>query len=77
MDFSWLVLVVTFIFNIIYSQLAAIDNVVLGGHDEKHVSQCRLRTLWFAFTAEQLERKLLNLWPAGGRSRLSVYISEC
>jgi hypothetical protein len=66
-----------FHFNIIYSQLAAIDNVVLGGHDEKHVSQCRLRTLWFAFTAEQLERKLLNLWPAGGRSRLSVYISEC
>ena len=61
-----------FHFNIIYSQLAAIDNVVLGGHDEKHVSQCRLRTLWFAFTAEQLERKLFNLWLAGSRSRQSV-----
>ena len=61
-----------FHFNIIYSQLAAIDNVVLGGHDEKHVSQCRLRTLWFAGIAEQFE--LLNLWPLGGRSRPSVCV---
>ena len=41
--------------NIIYSQLAASVNLVLGGHDEGHVSQCRLRTLWFAGTAEQFD----------------------
>ena len=55
MDFSWLVLVGTFISIILYSQLAANVNLVLEGHDVGHVSQCRLRTLWFARTAEQFD----------------------
>ena len=38
----------------IYSQLAAMRNLVLGGHVE-HVSQCGLRALRFACTAEQLD----------------------
>ena len=53
MEFSWLVLLGTWHFIVIYSQPAAIDNVVLGGHDE-HVSQCGLRALRLACAAEQL-----------------------
>ena len=66
MDFSWLVLVVTFI-SILF--IANWQPMITWCWEATtgHVSQCWLRTLWFAGIAEQFE--LLNLWPAGGRSR--------